>query len=385
MDLTVATNIFIQDGIGRQGIGIIDLLKDDLDINVLKFQPQILDDVPEGVIEVLKRPLKKFGKVTFWTYILGLNEQFKKYHSASDSPIKIAYTMLESSAIPTLWVNILNEYYDMVVVPDENLVKVYKKSGVKKPIFVLPLGIMIEEFLEQPIKENKNDVFTFGMTSGFWLRKNQIKLINAFAKKYKNNSNFKLKIHGRFGSSANEVKKVFDTHNFNNAELSTGRLPMKQYLDWFKSLDCYVFPSQGEGFSITPRESLALGIPAIVSNNTVHKTIINSGNVVSLKANNKVPARYEVFNNKQFGYFYDCSEDDLIDRMEYVVNNYETCLEQAKNGRKWVKQYLWSSLKNKYLSMLNPKEVKYGKDNKIIDNGIITNSRVLVNKWKKVL
>ena len=381
IDLTVATNIFIADGIGRQGIGLINLLKDDLSINVMKFQPQIMEGVPKEILPILSKPLTEFGDVTFWTYILGLNQDFEKHHAAIKSRIKIAYTMLESSAVPSFWVNILNKYYDIVVVPDPWLVSVYKNSGVKTPIFVLPLGIMVEDFLNTPIKQQANKPFTFGMTAGFWSRKNHIKLINAFAKKYKNNNDFKLKIHGRFGPFGNNVKSVFDSHEMQNAEFSSGPVSNQDYLNWFKDIDCYVYPSQGEGFSITPRESLALGIPCILSNNSVHKTIIDTGFVTSLPANNKIPALYEVFNNQQFGVFCDCTEEDLVDKMDYVYNNYDTCLSKANEGREWVKQYLWPNLKEKYLSLIKPKNVVLGNENIIVDGGFVTTSKKLKSKY----
>lgn len=383
-DLTVATNIFIADGIGRQGIGLINLLKNDLDINVLKFQPQILDGIPKEIIPILNKPFTGYGNVTFWTYILGINNDFEKYHAGITSKIKIAYTMLESSEVPKFWVNILNKYYDIVAVPDQHLVNVYKKSGVTTSIFVLPLGIMIEDFLTQPIKETKNTTFTFGMTAGFWKRKNHVKLINAFAKKYKNDPNFKLKIHGRFGPAMNDVKTAFESHNFTNAEFSSGPVNNYQYLQWFKSIDCYIYPSQGEGFSITPRESMALGIPCILSNSGVHKTIIDSGFIEPLKADNKTPAIYEVFNNQQFGYFYDCEEDDLINRMDYVYNNYQEAIDKAKGGREWVQQYLWPNLKQQYLNIIKPKNIYIGNENKIMPDGIMTTSKKLKERYKSI-
>ena len=60
--------------------------------------------------------------------------------------------MFESSKIPNEWANILNNYFDIVVVPDSYLIEIYKNSGVNLPIFVLPLSISIEELLKLPKK-----------------------------------------------------------------------------------------------------------------------------------------------------------------------------------------------------------------------------------------
>lgn len=384
IDLTVATNIFIRDGIGRQGIGLINSLKDDININVFKFAPQIMDDVPKEILPIINAPIEEYGKVLFWTYILGTNEGMIEYHASIKSKIKMAYTMLESSAVPKLWVDILNKYYDAAVVPDLNLVSVYKNSGVTIPIFVLPLGIMVENLLKEPDKKAPKDQFVFGMTAGFWARKNHIKLMRAFAKAFGNNQKFRLDIHGRFGQYKSAVYEARSKLNVNNINLTEGHISMKDYDDMFKKFDCYVFPSQGEGFSITPRESLALGIPTILSNNTAHKTICDSGFVVPLESNKKVPAIYEVFRNQKIGDFFDCTEKDLINSMKYVVDNYDTCLEQAKNGREWVKQYLWSNLKDQYLSLIKPNQVILGNVNEITNGGIITTSKSLRDKFIEV-
>ena len=53
-----------------------------------------------------------------------------------------------------------------------------------------------------------------------------------------------------------------------------------KYIEFISTFDCYVNLSKGEGFSIPPRESLALGIPCIISDNTAHKTICDSGLVL---------------------------------------------------------------------------------------------------------
>src|ERR1035437_8242074 len=126
IDVTIVTSVMMADGISRQGVGIINCIGNDLKINALQCPPCVYKEIPKEVLNILVKPFDGFGKVTFWTYILGLNESIIKTHEAISSPIKIAYSMFESDAIPKLWTNILNKYYDMVVVPDKYLVQVYK-------------------------------------------------------------------------------------------------------------------------------------------------------------------------------------------------------------------------------------------------------------------
>jgi glycosyltransferase involved in cell wall biosynthesis len=336
VDLTVATNVLLSDGIGRQGIGLIQTLYYDLSINTLKFEPSLFNGITDSkTLAILSKPFTSFGKVTFWTYILGLNENIIQLHEKIDSEIKIAYSMFESDAVPKLWVKILNKYYDILLVPDKWLVNVYKSSGVNIPIFVLPLGIIIKE--NWLGKSNlRNEIFTFGMTGGFWERKNHIKTMQAFSEVFKDNDKVKLKIHGRFGPYKNNVLQAYQNlGNPNNIEIISQPLSTEDYSKLMESIDCYVFISKGEGFSITPREAIALGKPCILSKNTAHRTICESGLVIPIEANIKTPAYYEVF-GQQIGNFFDCKTSDVAKAMFDVYQNYDKYQEKVKTVSKWV-------------------------------------------------
>ena len=382
IDLTVISNVLMADGIGRQGIGIISAIHDKLNVNAYQLPPKIYKDIPSEVLKIFIKPFNGFGKVSFWTSILGVNEEFIRIHKSISSKLKISYSMFESDSVPELWVKILNEYYDIVVVPDIFLVSVYKNAGVKIPIFVIPLGILIEDLLNVPLKNKVNDVFTFGMSAGFWKRKNHIKLLKSFNKEFGNDPKFKLKLHGRFGPYKNEVEKAVKEFNLNNVEFNCNSFSVKDYNKFMEEIDCYVFPSMGEGFSVTPRETMALGKPCIVTNNTSHQTICNSGYVIPLISNKKTPAVYEVFGNKTIGNFYDCNVDDLSKLMKNVVNNYDKYLQQAQYGREWVKQYLWSELQPIYLNLFKPTNIELSKTNNITSQIFQTDNKILFNKMK---
>jgi glycosyltransferase involved in cell wall biosynthesis len=382
IDLTVIGNVLMADGIGRQSIGLIQAVHEKLNLNTLQLPPRNYKDIPQDLLKVFIKPFNGFGKVSFWTFILGTNKDLINVHKSITSPLKIAYSMFESDAIPPLWTHILNSYYDMVVVPDPYLISVYKNSGVKIPIFMVPLGIMIEDLLNVPQKEKSNDVFTFGMSAGFWRRKNHIKILQSFGERFGNDPKFKLKLHGRSGPYKYEIEKAVRDANYTNVELITSPLSVKDYNSFMEKVDCYVFPSMGEGFSITPREVMALGKPCIVSNNSSHGTICKSGLVIPINSIKKVPDLYEVFGNQIIGNFYDCNNEDLTSAMVDVVNNYEQHLTQAKLGREWVKQYLWSELQPTYLNLFKPQNITLTTTNLVTHNEFKTNDSKLYNKIK---
>lgn len=118
-----------------------------------------------------------------------------------------------------------------------------------------------------------------------------------------------------------------------------------------KSLDCYVLLSKGEGFSIAPREALALGIPCIITNNTAHKTICNTGFVCNVKCNKKINAYYPWFGN--VGYQFDCSVDQVCRCLKLMYQNYSNYKVKALKARDWVKSYSYKNLRAKFLEIIS--------------------------------
>lgn len=385
-DVTVVGPMLYADGLGRASIAFMELFHEELKINYIPTKEIIFKDVPWVVKNIAQNPDKTPGKVSIlfdvlW-HVTGVPSD---YVPASD--IKIAYSMIESTAIPIQWVKILNEKFDAVAVPDKFLCDVYQKSGVKIPIFVLPCGIYLDEFLETPVKEKANWPFTFGMSAGFHsTHKNHELLIDAFAQEFGNNRNVRLKVHGRCGNPDIE-KRALDKvrgYNYSNIEFINKSFTRNEYADFMSSLDCYVLLSKGEGFSITPREALAMGIPCIITNNSAHRTICETGFVKSVNAPIGALARYIHF-KAYCGYNYSCTIEEARKALRKVHDNYSNYLEKARKGKEWVKQYSYKSLKNRYLNLVKPKKVMLGNCNSIEEDCVITNSKELYRKYLGVI
>jgi glycosyltransferase involved in cell wall biosynthesis len=229
--------------------------------------------------------------------------------------------MLECSTIPDYWVSILNNKFNFVIVPDQWLVEVYKKNGVKIPIFVLDLVV---DYSGLKKHEKVNSVFTFGMVAGLLEDKNIDKVIIAFNKKFKNNQNIKLKIKISGNRKFNPIlwDKIHNINNSNNIELITEHLERSEYCDFLNSLDCFVLPSRGEGFSITAREAMYREIPCIFSNNTALKCFCDCGSATGLISNKLTKANYTCFGEFN-AYKYDVDIDDISNALEHVYKNFK--------------------------------------------------------------
>ena len=210
VDLTIIGSIWPSDGLGKIAINLIEALKDDLTINWKSAQNQlpIYEDLSLDVKKIIDMGYKESGKVSLLTDIPWCRWSTLANNVPNDSIIKIAYSMLEANKIPKEWVDIFNNNFDIIVVPDDYYKIVYNKSGIKIPIFVLPMLMNLDKFLNIEIKTKKNTPFVFGNISSVWPHKNIELLIRAFGKAFGKDQNVELIINTRHVSSDNHIEKV---------------------------------------------------------------------------------------------------------------------------------------------------------------------------------
>lgn len=382
-DVTVVSYILFANGLGRNAIAILDLMQDSLKMNFINTRPKTfsLQDVPENVKNLIERKNQTLSNVAI--LYDSISNPSKPHTKMPPSKIKLAYSMTEATAIPHDWASVINDEFDAVVVPDHFLVEVYKNSGVQKPIFVLPHPVYIDEFLAKPRKIKPQSPFTFGISCSVSANKNHEMVVDAFRREFGDSPDVMLKIHSAIKNNyAEKLHTLIREQSINNMLFINEALPWSEYIEFMSGLDCYVLVSKGEGFSVTPREALASGIPCIISNHTAHKTICQTGFVYPVKA--------EILEEHKngptvAGHNFNCRVEDLQKALREVFQNYNDYLAKARKGRKWVKQYVGKKLKKKYLNLFKPKVVLLGDKNEITDDFIMTDSQSLYNKYISII
>jgi glycosyltransferase involved in cell wall biosynthesis len=392
--------VILADGIGKQSIELIEALQNDTTISTV-----ISNSINKSTLQRFHPKVQKAlqfsgithpGKVLIFEHVLAapsdLGEPswtWKNYGipQKNSSQIRLAYSMCEMTRISAHWVKILNNNFDGVLVPDPFLVDVYKNSGVKIPVFVLPLGINLHAYLTSPLKKAQKNPFVFANFSACLSRKNTLKLVQAFAQAFGNNPKVQLYLSWRLAWEKDYRSQIFSEIKklgLNNVIVSEQCLNPADYAKRWLHVDCYISLSKGEGFSIQPRESMALGIPTIVTNSTGQKTICKSGLVRVVPCNNLVPASYGWFKGV-FGNFEDCTVSDAAIAMQDVYNNYQFYLEKSEKMRKWAQQYHYPNLREMYLSVVIPHKVILGDTDIIETNKIITTSPALRDKYTQIV
>jgi len=394
-DLTLVGPVRMADGIGRQTPELIEALCPELSISFIKSRLFEKRDVAKPVKNIFKNSgVENPGKVLIfedliWAYLKKSEQKkifwknFKLREDRTDQ-IRLAYTMAESSQISNQWVQFFNQHFDALLVPDEFLVEVYKSSGIRIPVFTLPLGLNLQPYFNAQTQKTKT--FTFANFSSCFPRKNLLKLVQAFDMAFHNRPNVQLKLCCRrtSGSYLPTIKKEIRKRKIKNIVLATKRVDEKTYLDRFLSVNCYVNIAVGEGFSIQPREAMALGIPVIVSDNSAQTTIANSELVRVVPSTIPVSSK-KVWGKKEFGVFKDCRVEDVADALKDMYEHYDHYCENCDAAREWVRQYDYNNIKNLYKNIVKPKYIVVGGQDKILENGFMTSSKEFAEKYQRLL
>lgn len=290
-------------------------------------------------------------------------------------------SMVEGSRVCQPWVDDLNTYFDFVTVPCEFLVDVYKDSGVNIPIFPLSMGTRLEEWSDIKYVSPPRKPFVF-IASGsmIMLRKNHDILVEAFLEAFGDSEDVLLKIQVRESgrSAAESLVRKYDLNNRRNIRFHYGDMADREYRKFFCSGHCLVNISGGEGYSIPPREALAIGMPAIVTNNSAQMEICSSGLVRSVECENIVPV-VEVAGTA--GYKWNPTVGAVKEALLDMYHHYPDYLELAKHGPEWIKQFTAPALTARWATLLHPKAIVLGDRNEVRDDCLITDSEVLYKKY----
>lgn len=382
-DVTVIESVIEANRPEKLSTIFINTLKDSLDVRVKASHKFFKNDLLQRQPKFPKNKKKLMGKVIVYldSSVLG-KPPFKALlsNNQSSNHIRIAYLMHRPDSIPDEWTQSLNKCFDIVAVPDACLTELYKNSGVTTPIFELPMGLNLEQFIDLPLKINKQHPFIFANLSTNASKRNQIQLIRAFYSTFGNSQDVKLRINSRFINTSynREIKNEIHRLGVTNIDFTEINMDRDFYCKTLQTIDCYISLSLDEGISTEAKEALALGIPTIFTDDTGNSKIYRSNlgrNIFSV---------FSTCNNSQ-EISNDHTSEKIASALKDVYENYNVYLQQNFVARTWVKQYSYDQLKPLVLGLIKPKKIVLGDLNQITTTCLITNSKVLCEKFNQLL
>lgn len=220
----------------------------------------------------------------------------------------VGFTMVEAYSVNPNHVNLINNSFDLVLVPSYFVKNVFSRYMDPEKIKVVPLGVDQDIFnptveaVNFPTKfkkvdissqklistdEQPGDVFKFSSSGVFNHRKGYDLVLKSFVKTFTKNDDVALLLFC-------QPENPFEPYRMENRifqilnETNTSQMPPIFICDepWstneqakpYAHGDCFVFPSRGEGFGLPVIEAGACGIPVICPNHTGLGDFVNNSN-----------------------------------------------------------------------------------------------------------
>ena len=278
---------------------------------------------------------------------------------APKAPV-VCYTLFETDRCPGPWRESLMRMDKIFVFSEFNRIGWIKSGIPSDKIVALPKAV--DSFLYNPdgplfeIKNKKGFVF---LTSGdFTERKNFDALLEAYVKEFTSSDLVTLIVKCHYAGFTKQYRQDCATrlreivHRFNPTNPPRVLFYGDKVSDYamaalYRSADCFVLTSRGEGYGMQYLEAMASSLPVIACDWSAHADYLNSTNSYPVAYNleyindpNYLAKCIQALNSK----WAQVNVEHLMATMRHVVNNYSEAEEKAAKALEWVRQQTWQNM-----------------------------------------
>jgi GT2 family glycosyltransferase len=213
----------------------------------------------------------------------------------NDGGYRVGYTMLETDGVPHDWVEQANRM-DEIWVPSAFNVHTLRDSGVVRPIHRVPLGID-PHYFHPHIKDARDPrVFTFLSVLEWGERKAPEILLRAFTDEFRAREDVVLLLKvincDEDVDVREQIARLRLARTGGRVLLSLNDvIPSYQLGCLYRSADCLVLASRGEGWGMPALEAMACGRPVIATKWSALTEFLDESVAYPLQVDRLVPAR----------------------------------------------------------------------------------------------
>jgi glycosyltransferase involved in cell wall biosynthesis len=243
-------------------------------------------------------------KASFFVDVVWNGQHDRNTDLVPSTGVRFAYFVGDSDLVAVEAVRVMNERFDVVLVPSAHLQPVLAASGVRTPVAVAPAPLPLEDLLGRPYRR-PGRTLRIGSMAAFHPRKCLPKLVEAFAKAFGQDDAIDLHLHSNlaFGDEYRCVQSLIDGLGIGERVTQTIEdLAPNAKNDLLASFDIFANFSRGEAYSIGAREALALGKPLVLSAVGGHLDLEGAPGVFLTATSHAVPARYPEIDNRVLGW-----------------------------------------------------------------------------------
>ena len=257
----------------------------------------------------------------------------------------IIYTTLETTSLPDDWVHQMNQFKQCWT-PSMFCKLMFKKSGVKIPIFVIPHAVDPKLFYPRKKTSNK---FTFFCNDMYGPRKNMDSIIKTFVNTFSkdeaqlllHSSQLSNQLKQQRGMSLADYLKMMG--NKGNIIINESWVKKEDIVKFYEQADVYIGMGS-EGFGINFLEAQFMSIPIIAPAYGGVKDFCNVDN--SLLVEGIAVPSYQpwLFQNYVNSMWFQPNQFKLREAMRYAYENQDKIKVLAEKGYKHKDLFLWSNI-----------------------------------------
>lgn len=240
------------------------------------------------------------------------------------------------------WIDTLNKN-DAVITPSVFNYEVFSQTKIERPVFYVPHCLDINKFHPSVEPYKDHDKFTFLFFGSWRQRKGYRQLLEAWFREFSKSDNVQLLIKTDKANVAySHIKKArskFLTPKkesapilFEDKTLGDDEIP-----SFIKSADCLVSPTLGEGFGLPGLQSMAVGIPVLITNFSGCKDYANDDTATLFEPSgfimHDMMDNYPQFKNRKWAFI---TVSEIRNKMRYVLENYKEVSRKSEYARKFV-------------------------------------------------
>lgn len=237
---------------------------------------------------------------------------------------------------------------------------VFKQNGCDNVNFV-PLPFDKYNFSLTNKKYTSDDRIVFNLCGKLEKRKHHKRVIQAWVKKYGNNSKYFLQcaIYNPFLKPEDQQKLIFDIlegKNYFNISFLGMMQKNEVYNDYLNSSNIIIGMSGGEGWGLPEFQSVALGKHAVILNAHAYKDWANKDNSILVEPSDKIEAYDNMFFQKgsifNQGNIFSFNEDNFLSACDLACEKVRIN-KINENGLKLQKQFTTEKFLSDVLNVVN--------------------------------
>jgi glycosyltransferase involved in cell wall biosynthesis len=307
-------------------------------VSVVRFEDAPAVNISKPAWDLIKRPYRHEQVAVTIGFPIS-------FDSMQAHKFRVGYTMFETDTLPNglPWAGktmrpgkAINENCDLLLVPCQHNVDVFRRAGVTVPIEVVHNGLHPTGFpLLDRSKREEGHKFTFLIMGTLSIRKNSGAVISAFIDLFKDKDDVRLIVKTQSGTHAS---MEFDKKGCGDIEVIDAIYTEKQMRQLMKEADCFVFPSHGEGFGLPPLEAAATGLPTIIAGNTGMLEYANPDYFLVVKSDETSPAKRYPKPWGDVGNWYEPDFEELKEKMLWAYEHQDEASAMGLRASEWVRR-----------------------------------------------